>query len=786
MSQDRQARVLFSAPSSSSEVAGRVIATEIPGPLAGPWKPSLELSWEGKLVVDAEGRLAFLNQWLADHWGYAAPTVIGRRLGEFLEPAEAKLLIRRLGRCREQAPETMVLKLRRAEGTWWPILVTFTPLGEKGEFQGYGAAVTDLARLGELERELKVAKGFWETIFESISDNLVVIDPDNCRVVMANQAFLRHLGRSPEEVLKRPCFEVMHQKKAPCQEEGFYCPVQEARRLKRLVVADMSFTAHGKDHVYQVSAYPHLTGEGRVDLVICLERDVTERRRMEESLVYRSQELQKVQTQLAKLYEVARERHNRRSVHELVQYVSYTVRDIFPEADFLFLLLDSEKNRILSLEEGPDQVSEPIKRLLRRLEKVGVFKDFLAYLKNVSEPQMISYADRGNLAPHFKVISRIYPSWLGFPILSQQQCLGFFLMGSYVPRGYSWDDIHFFQALVGQVGCYLYQLLRQEAAVLPSSELSHGKTQFGEIIGQSKKMHEVYELIDLVARTDATVLIMGENGTGKELVARTIHRQSKRSRGPFVVANCSAYSPTLLESELFGHEKGAFTGAIRRKKGRFELAQGGTLFLDEIGDIPPATQVLLLRFLQDHCFERVGGETTIEADVRVLAATNKDLYREVQEGRFRDDLYYRLNVITIQLPPLRERKEDIPLLCQHFLQKYNLKEGKRIQRFFPDAMQTLMDYDWPGNVRQLENAISHAVILAQGEEIRRRHLPRFLKEADDEAMPTSLAESERLLILRVLKEVSWNKHEAARRLRVSRSTLYSKIKRFGLDRPQMK
>jgi len=298
-------------------------------------------------------------------------------------------------------------------------------------------------------------------------------------------------------------------------------------------------------------------------------------------------------------------------------------------------------------------------------------------------------------------------------------------------------------------------------------------------------MHEVYQLIDLVSGTDATVLITGENGTGKELVARMIHRQSKRSRGPFVVANCSAYSPTLLESELFGHEKGAFTGAIRRKKGRFELAQGGTLFLDEIGDIPPATQVLLLRFLQDHCFERVGGELTIETDVRVLAATNKELYKEVQTSRFRDDLYYRLNVITIQLPALRERKEDIPVLCQHFLNKYNLKEGKKIGRFSPDAMQALMDYEWPGNVRQLENAISHAVILAQGEIIRRRHLPRFLKDSDEDVLPTSLAETEKRLIQRVLKEANWNKHEAARRLRVSRSTLYSKIRRYRISQTDL-
>jgi transcriptional regulator with PAS, ATPase and Fis domain len=249
-----------------------------------------------------------------------------------------------------------------------------------------------------------------------------------------------------------------------------------------------------------------------------------------------------------------------------------------------------------------------------------------------------------------------------------------------------------------------------------------------------------------------------------------------------VVANCSAYSPTLLESELFGHEKGSFTGAIRQKKGRIERAHGGTLFLDEIGDISPATQVLLLRFLQDHYFERVGGEKAIEAKVRILAATNQDLQKAVETGNFRDDLYYRLNVIAIHLPPLRERKDDIPLLCWHFLSKCNLKEKKNILKISANAMQALMDYDWPGNVRQLENAVNHAVIITQGETIRRRHLPRFLKEGVESPHATSLAENERRLILRVLQEANWNKHEAARRLQLTRSTLYSKIRRYGLEK----
>ncbi len=742
----------------------------------------IDLAQEGIILLDEEVRITFINKWLADMLGSEAQKLCGQYLLDFVQDGGSTILNAQLEQCRQGRTEAAVLSFRWRDNTSRVVLLSVVPREEKGVFQGYLAAVTDITRLKELERELRSAKEFRDTVFNSITDNLIVIEPSTCRVVLANDSFVRWMNLEPESVLERRCYEVMHSKEKSCQEEGYFCPVKETARLKRPVLADKAFSSHGKDHIYQIAAYPHFNGEGEVDLVICLERDVTDRRRMEESLAFRSQELQKTQNQMEKLSEISRERSSRRSLPELVQYLNDVLGELFPQADPLFLLLDADKNRLLSLEECSDQVTEPLKRLVRRLEKVGLLGEFLNYLSHLKDPHLVTYADRGAMPAYFKVISRVYPSWFGLPLFIQQHCLGFFLLGSHVPQGYSREELNFFQALFGQVSCYLRYLVRQETSVTLSPASVPEKTQFGDIIGQSKKMHEVYELIDLVSRTDATVLIMGENGTGKELVARTIHHQSKRSRGPFVVANCSAYSPTLLESELFGHEKGAFTGAIRRKKGRFELAQGGTLFLDEIGDIPPATQVLLLRFLQDHCFERVGGEVTIESNVRVLAATNKDLYRAVQEGRFRDDLYYRLNVITINLPALRERKEDIPLLCQHFLEKYNLKENKRILRFSSDAMQTLMDFDWPGNVRQLENAVSHAVILAQGEDIRRRHLPRFLKEAGDEARPTSLAETERLLILRVLKEVGWNKHEAARRLRVSRSTLYSKIRRYDLGR----
>ncbi|MCL6620793.1 MAG: sigma 54-interacting transcriptional regulator [Syntrophobacterales bacterium] len=745
-----------------------------------PFRTMVEVARDGICLVDITGTIVFVNQGFARLLGREASQLTGRSLFEVVVPEHHDLLSAKLERRRRGLSDLYEMSLQHQGGRVVPTMVSAAPIMAEGRFLGSVAIFTDISERKRVERELRETGEFLETVINSITDNLLAIDPRSCRIILANQSFLSRIGQDRESVYHRPCFEVLHQRQGPCQDSGLFCPVQESAKQKRQVLVDKNFVnVQGQLRTYQIAAYPHFTPGGEVDLVICLERDVTDRRKMEEALAFRSRELQKTQVQLEKLFDIARERSAKRSAPELLQFLHGLMLEAFPGSEPIFFLLEGEQ-RLLSLEECASELQDAQRRLVRRLDQAGLLGDFLRRISALLTPQVITFADP-ELPPYFKLFTTLYPSWLAMPILAHQESVGLFLLGFHHHQSFSREDLHFCHACFAQVGCYLRYLLRQKGReMFPEAGLPE-VTGYGEIIGQSKKMQEVYQLINLVSGTDATVLITGENGTGKELVARTIHRQSKRSRGPFVVANCSAYSPTLLESELFGHEKGAFTGAIRRKKGRFELAQGGTLFLDEIGDIPPATQVLLLRFLQDHCFERVGGEVTIEADVRVLAATNKDLYREAQQGRFRDDLYYRLNVITIHLPPLRERKEDIPLLCQHFLTKYNLKEGKKISKFSPDAMQALMDFDWPGNVRQLENAISHAVILAQGEIIRRRHLPRFLKEESEEAVSTSLAETERRLILRVLKESSWNKHEAARRLRVSRSTLYSKIRRYGLS-----
>ena len=300
-----------------------------------------------------------------------------------------------------------------------------------------------------------------------------------------------------------------------------------------------------------------------------------------------------------------------------------------------------------------------------------------------------------------------------------------------------------------------------------------------EIIGDSSKMQIIHTMIQDAAGAKANVLIIGESGTGKELVARAIHKLSSRKGNPFIVVHCGSYTHSLTTSELFGHEKGAFTGATLRTVGRFEKAHKGTIFLDEIGSISQETQVMLLRVLEEKRFERVGGGKTIEVDIRILAATNKNLSAEVAEGRFRDDLYYRLNVINICLPPLMERKEDIPLLVEFFLKKYNRIEGKNIQGISTKAMDFLINYNWPGNVRELKNEIHRAVIFTKEDTIREDFL---LLDSWDKAFRkgTSLVDHERQLIWSTLQKCRWNKHEVARRLGINRSTLYNKIRRYGL------
>ena len=320
------------------------------------------------------------------------------------------------------------------------------------------------------------------------------------------------------------------------------------------------------------------------------------------------------------------------------------------------------------------------------------------------------------------------------------------------------------------------------------------KVGMENIVGESAPMQEVFDIIRQAAPTSATILIQGESGTGKELVARAIHRLSSRSKGPFVAVHCASLAPTLLESELFGHEKGSFTGASERRIGRFELADGGTLFLDEVSEIDPAIQTKLLRVLEQRQFERVGGRETVEVDIRLITATNRDLKKLMDEGKFRADLFFRLDVVSITLPPLRQRIEDLPLLCAGLLREFADKDNRPARELTADALHLLMQYDWPGNVRELRNMIERMVVLARGEKLTVRDVPPAVRAAVERrglppgiALPPapgatrSLDENEKIVILNALRKCGGNKSKAAQDLGISRRTLHRKLNHYKAE-----
>ena len=334
-------------------------------------------------------------------------------------------------------------------------------------------------------------------------------------------------------------------------------------------------------------------------------------------------------------------------------------------------------------------------------------------------------------------------------------------------------------------------LRRQNLEVENVSLRQQLDARFGleNIVGESPVMREIFETVQQVAPTRASVLLTGESGTGKELIAKALHHLSPRARQPFVAVHCAALAPTLLESELFGHEKGAFTGAHERRIGRFEQAQGGTLFLDEIGEIDATIQVKLLRFLGERTFERVGSNKTLTADVRLIAATNKNLEEQVKAGEFREDLLFRLRVVEILLPPLRERTGDIPLLARIFLREFARENGKPVDDFTADALEWLMHYSWPGNVRELRTAIEHAVVLCRGEKISARDLPSSVRTGGLSGHPASplgrndltVKEAEKQLIIRALKETGGNRTLAAKKIGMSRRTFHRKLHLYHLE-----
>ena len=418
------------------------------------------------------------------------------------------------------------------------------------------------------------------------------------------------------------------------------------------------------------------------------------------------------------------------------------------------------------------------------------------------EPLITSIIDELKQWPRFLERVQEYgvQSYCWLPLTTARRRLGTLVFTSKQPGTYDRSDMRFLQLVATQVAVAVENALAFEEIEALKDKLAEEKAyleeevrtehNFGDIIGENPALRAILKQVETVAPTDSTVLIRGETGTGKELIARAVHDVSERNHRTFVKLNCAAIPTGLLESELFGHEKGAFTGAISQRIGRFELAHQGTLFLDEVGDIPLELQSKLLRVLQEQEFERLGGTRTIRVNVRLVAATNRDLAEMISQSRFRSDLYYRINVFPITLPPLRERPDDIPRLVRHFTQSFARRMGRRIENVPSEVMDALIRYPWPGNVRELQNVIERAVILSKGTTL---HVPaadlqtptQLTAESTDGASDT-LTDAEREHIVRVLKETNWvlgGPKGAAARLGMKRSTLHWKMKRLGIFRP---
>ncbi|RJR33043.1 MAG: HAMP domain-containing protein [Desulfobacteraceae bacterium] len=492
-------------------------------------------------------------------------------------------------------------------------------------------------------------------------------------------------------------------------------------------------------------------------------------------LELKASELERANQQARTFCNVIQQIGSFRTLPEIGTYLISRFRTMLPNAGHMVLLLQN------SARDGFFQLSENGMNLISQEEHVTEVRKRIAENRN---PGFIQKTN-GLIPPGTRNGSKC----VVVPIHDQAEPLGALLVICRDGLDCEAKDLDALSMILVQSAGVMRRAVLHEEEAQGLKQRFEASAEFAGMIGKDPKIQSIYSMIEDIAPTDTTVLIQGESGTGKEMVARAVHQLSGRKDKPFVVIDCSAYPETLLESELFGHEKGAFTGATRQKAGRFEQADGGTVFLDEIGEISPSAQIKLLRVLQTQKFERLGGERTLSVNIRILAATNKDLLQEVKNGRFREDLYYRLNVIPIQVPSLRERKNDIPLLARFFLRRFTSEQRKVVEDFSPEAMRLLLGYRWPGNVRELENSIEHATVLAKGSRIEGSDLPGSLVEGTGEhelrttSFFPSMAENERELLICALSKCGWNKKEVAKKLGISRNTLYQKLRRHNISRP---
>jgi PAS domain S-box-containing protein len=642
----------------------------------------------------------------------------------------------------------------------------------------------DIFHLGEevaaerkgAEEALREDRRFLQNVFEAIQDGMSVLDCE-FNIVRANP-WMEKMYASQMPLIGKKCYKAYQKRESPCPD----CPVLRTLATGKAHSDVVPYPSEGKSTRWiDVSAFPLKNANGRLVGTIEYIKDITKRKQAQEALWESERELKRRHDELKAINRVLLRVTAEYSLNGMGRVLEDIMKDFYPGFDNWVFLLVPERDRLFF--PGAEKMegrATCFARAEKRLRDLGLEEAMLGLLTGERMGPTFSGKKRDHYSTVIQELTAGFRTWMAVPIELEGQCFGLFTLASPSRDVEVKDDLIFVETLIRQIsGVIRYQISKEVREEAFREQLT-GPDKFMGIVGRSRPMQEIYRLIQSVADSKSTILIMGESGTGKELVARAIHRAGRYKESPFIVAHCSSFVPTLVHSEIFGHEKGAFTGALTRRRGRLERAQGGILFLDEVADLPLETQVLLLRFLQERTFERVGGERLVEVDVRVIAATNKNIEEEMKAGRIREDFYYRLNVISTVLPALRERITDVPLLAHHFLRSYCLIEEKAITGFDNEAMKLMMDYDWPGNVRELQNTIARCVVLAPGRQIGVEVLPDKIRAGVTTSKEFSLWKNERDLIQTIMRECNGNKKEAARLLDISRGTLYSKLKKYDI------
>ena len=727
---------------------------------------------DGITVLDCDLNVILVNPWMKKMFAPQMPLVGKKWHSVYREkkppcPQCPSLLTIATGKAHSE----IVPYPSEENPTRWIDLSAFPLKNPGGQVVGIIEYVKDITWRKRAEESLQESQAQKQAILDASIDMIRYADTE-LRIIWANKRTTEELDMAPEEIAGRACYQLFLGRDTPC--EG--CPsrkVLETGQIEHTIMHNLKVAGRQRETYWDCYGVPVKDQSGQIIRLIQIARDITEQKRAEKELQKRHDELKAINSillQVTKEY----------TLNGMCHVLQDIMEEFSPKVETLMFLLAPDRDGFYFPQPARGQIRETCyDRGRKRINNHKLEHDLLKLLTTERIRPMCSgrKVDCPAIIQDLAAGSR---TWMAVPVEIEDECYGLFMVCSPSADIRVEDDLIFVEALIRQIsGVIRYQISKEVREETFKKQLI-GPDKFMGIVGRSRPMQEVYRMIQAVADSASTVLITGESGTGKELVARAIHQAGKYKEAPFIAAHCSSFVPTLVHSEIFGHEKGAFTGATSRKLGCLERAQGGILFLDEVADLPLETQVLLLRFLQDRRFERVGGERPVKVNVRVIAATNKDIEKEMKAGRLREDFYYRLDVIPIKLPPLRERITDVPLLANHFLRAYCLIEGKEITEFDTEAMKLLMDYDWPGNVRELENTIARCVVLTTGDRIGVEVLLGRIQSQGDTPKEFSLSKNERNLIARVMQECNWNKREAARLLDISRGTIYSKLKRYDI------